>query len=857
MGEVMFRYERGLLGRSRWLFMLGVALALRGEAAETRKVVADPQYAAGGVHELFFGKDYRDLWTTPATFEVLDLASEAGGLSPVRRVGGQQTKGLALKGRDGRNYTFRGLEKDPSKLLIEDLKGTVVERLLQDQMAAQHPASEVIARVLLDAASVPCPGWRLVVMPDDPALGDFRKDFAGNVGVFAEYPSPVSETNPGFRGVTQIIDHLELYERLEAGYEERADVHALLRARLMDVFMGDWDRHRKQWRWAKFPGSELWQPIPEDRDQAFSRYEGIVLNRARGRDPRFQKLRREYAGISGLTYNGSEQDRRLLIGLTRDDFRDAAVSLQAALTNAVIEQAAQAMPAEWAALDGPRLVAALEARRDHLPQIAERFYLHINARADVYLTRLPERIEAVRSAAGLKLTVWPKDATADAAPAFVREFRPGETKELRVYALGGDDAATVTGGSGILLRIVGGPGNDSLDARGAGEARLSDSSGTNRVLGADEDSRVYSPPPPPKNAPWIPPRDWGRETWTMPWLSYGADLGVFVGGGVETRSFGFRKDPYANRHVVRAGYAFGRQSARVDYLGVYQRENRASSWGLHVYGSGVDVLRFYGLGNATTNSGNDDFFKVSADQALVLPSFTVPFGSAFRLSLGPVLKYTRTQEDENRYINVVKPYGTGDFGQAGAWLGLVADGRDSALFPRRGGLVAVRGSVFPAVWDVERTFGQLNGEARGYLSAGKVVTLAVRAGAKQVFGRYPFHEAAYLGSGGFETSALGYAADTLRGFRTGRFGGDAAVFGNVDLRLKLSRLRLVLPGTWGLVGSADTGRVWLDGETDDVWHSSVGGGLWFSFLNDRSVVSAGVQHSREDDLFYFKGGFGF
>jgi len=57
------------------------------------------------------GTDYRKLWTAPLEAEVLDLGSFAGGLTPVMRVGGQQSKGLALKGADGRDYTFRGVDK--------------------------------------------------------------------------------------------------------------------------------------------------------------------------------------------------------------------------------------------------------------------------------------------------------------------------------------------------------------------------------------------------------------------------------------------------------------------------------------------------------------------------------------------------------------------------------------------------------------------------------------------------------------------------------------------------------------------------------------------------------------------------
>jgi hypothetical protein len=218
-----------------------------------------------------------------------------------------------------------------------ELKDTVVARVLDLLMAAQHPASELVARGILEATSIPCPDWRMVVLPDDPALGEFRKDFAGAIGLFAAYPMPAKGGVPGFLGATEIIDHADLYERLRHG-NDAADAQALLKARLADIFMGDWDRHRKQWRWAKVPGNPLWVPIPEDRDQAFSRYEGFVLDRARGTDPRFQNFGPKYPRIGGLTFNGAEQDRQLLVPFSKAEFVAAARALQAQLTDAAIDR---------------------------------------------------------------------------------------------------------------------------------------------------------------------------------------------------------------------------------------------------------------------------------------------------------------------------------------------------------------------------------------------------------------------------------------------------------------------------------------------------------------------------------------
>ena len=848
------------------LALAGDASAQQAEATPGagRRTVTAGHYGAGGVKRFFLGSGYRDLWMTPVSAEVLDLATEAGGLRPVGRVGGQQTKVLALVGADGRSYTFRGLVKDASHVLDlvdPQLKDSpVVRSIIDDLMSAQHPASDLVARGILEAAGIPCQPWRLVALPDDPALGAFRDDFKGTLGVFAEYPQPSKGALPGFLGATEIIDHLQLYERLEAGEGDAVDAKGLLRARLTDIFMGDWDRHRKQWRWARLSGSPLWSPIPEDRDQAFSRYGGYAMDRTRGRDPRFQEFGPRYAGIGGLTFNGWDQDRRLLVGFAREDFVEAAKELQARLTDAAIEAAARRMPPEWYAIDGSRLVSDLRARRDGLPTVAEKFYQHLAQRADVYLTNRSERIEAVRGPNGdmeVKVRVLgPGDQPGDTT--YHRVFHASETEEVRFYSLGGNDVMALSGGKrGPRVRMVGGQGDDTLDANGAGNAKLSDSEGSDRALAAAHDQEPYQAPPPPENAPWIPPRDFTRETWGTPLLAYNADVGVFLGYAVQQQRYGFRKSPYASGHRLSGGWAFDQEGGRVDYLGDFRRENRGSYFSLYGYASGMEVLRFYGFGNETEATEGQEFYRVHATQYLLYPAFRVPFGGKWQLSFGPALKYTKNDEDKDELINSVNPYGAGPYGALAVHGILSWDGRDNAVLPHRGGFAAVRGTYFAKAWDVDSAFGQVNGNLNAYLPLGDRATFALRGGGKKVFGTYPYMEAASLGQGGLGTGALEEPDNTLRGYRARRFTGDASAYGNADLRLRLSRMNIIVPGVWGLTAFGDVGRVWLDGESSDTWHTGVGGGLWFSWLTNRISASVGVSHSKEENLFYVTGGFHF
>jgi hypothetical protein len=821
-----------------------VSLAgLQAIAAErTVQVVAGPQYGAGGLHRMLFGDDYRDLWTTPITVPGLDLRTFAGGLTPVRRVGGQETKGLALRGADGRDYTFRSVDKDPGGVLPPDLQDTIAERIVRDQIAASHPAAPVVADRLLEAAGVLHSEHQLVVMPDDPALGELRPVFAGLVGTIEVYPRPVSADNPGFAGATRILNHKEMYALLQASPADRVDARAFLAARLVDVLMGDWDRHRDQWRWAKIPGQERWQPIPEDRDMAFARFGGLVLDLGRARQPRFVEFRREYPSIVGLTWNGWEQDRQLLAELEWPVWEETAATLKGRITDAVIDEAVRRMPAEYYRLDGARMAAVLKSRRDQLPAEAKRYYRLLADKVMVHGTDQADTVSVERLPGG--------DLDLRIEPYFHRRFHPGETHEIRLYLHGGDDRVTTRGRGGpIRLRVIGGEGNDFVDDSAGGGTRVSDSSGQNRVIqgpGTRVDTKEYVPPPPNPRAPWIPPRDWGHRTLFQLWLGGGPEVGAFLGGGLLIDRYGFRQDPFASRQLVRAGYATAAKAFRVEYDGEFRHSNRDLVSSLSARASGIDVLRFYGFGNETSSAGPDSFFRVKQQQYAVFPALSFSLGGPLRLTLGPTVKYADTKLEAGRFITAARPYGVGTFGEAGATARLGIDTRDVPSNARHGALFQTTGTFYPAVWDVKSSFGEVHGEAAGYVSAGGGPTLALRAGGKRVWGTYPFHEAAFIGG-----------ANSVRGFRAQRFAGDSALWGNAELRLFLTKFFLVLPGELGIFGLGDGGRVWLAGESSDRWHTAVGGGIWFAFLSRASTVTVSVARSDERTGVYVRGGFAF
>ena len=154
------------------------------------------------------------------------------------------------------------------------------------------------------------------------------------------------------------------------------------------MLIGDWDRHRDQWRWAYFGDSvpRRWAPIPLDRDQAFAKFDGFLLWIARQSAPQLTDFKGAYSNPVGAAWNGRDLDRRLLIGLSWSDWEAVVSRLTAALSDSLIQDAVAALPPEHLQLIGSRLTEWIIQRRNGLPKEARKYYQMLAGEVDVTAT---------------------------------------------------------------------------------------------------------------------------------------------------------------------------------------------------------------------------------------------------------------------------------------------------------------------------------------------------------------------------------------------------------------------------------------------------------------------------------------
>jgi hypothetical protein len=820
------------LGRAAGAVLVGAALLcnvaspIEGQT-DSATVVPSARYGAGPTHQSLLGRDYRVLWTTPVRIEVLDLRRYAGGLTPTQRGGGRQTASLRFRGADDREYTFRSVDKWPALAQDPDLRGSVLGRLIEDQVSSLVPAAPLVAAPLAAAAGVLSARPHLFLMPDDPLLGAFRSEFAGMLGTLEERADEPEGGGPGFGGFSRIISTATLLERLEESPFHRVDSRAYLTARLVDVTLGDWDRHADQWRWGQEEHARgvRWIPIARDRDYSFANYDGSLLDLVRLAVPNAVRFDEQIAHLEGLVLNATSLDRRLLVDLPRSTWDSVAVAVQASLSDGAIEEALRRMPPEHQALAGAELARKLRHRRDRLGDAAARFYEHVALVPEIHATDVDEFAEVVRHADGsVEVSVMPSPPGAgdSSEPYFRRLFLPDETRQIRLYLHGGADRAVVRGaaGRGILVRVVGGGGRDvlidsSTVAQPGRWTTFHDSGPGGRLEGGVQ-TRVDRRPHREAEAPRmglirIPPTDHGSRLGVAPSVGYSTTRGAVVGARLTYTRYGFRRSPYASRYsaVLRystrwSGFEFrGAADARLS------EPSRRLAGELTV--SAIDALRFYGFGNETPGDLPAELIQVRRDLVLASGRFEQTVGPA-TFSGGPVLQLSEPRLVAGSPLEAVRPLGAEQFGTLGAHAGVASTHGGAAARLQYEG----RASAFPFAWNGAGAYGDLQGDVRAtvpLLPPGNAWAV-FRGSGRRVWGSFPFFEAAFLGG-----------RQNLRGFPQWRFAGDAMVYGGAELGARIGRLPLIMNWSADPFVFLDAGRVFLEGEPSSRWHSAPGAGI--------------------------------
>ena len=774
------------------LLVLLPAAAGAQEAADSL-VPAGAEYRFGGTFAGFerwlYGSRYRSLWATPVAAPSLAATSEF--LFP-----------------DSTGREFRPLDRNLVAITPPPIRQNLLPSVIQGLNPARHPGAAPVVAALARAAGIAVTPADLVRLTDTAAA---NRD-PGQLGY-------VIEAGTGGRSTAEVLDSL----RMDGG--RHLDARAYLTERLFDTWLGSWDDAPDRWRWTRDEGSGRWTPGPRDRERAFARYDGFLIGLARGSVPGFVNFGNGYQERLGVMPYQQTLDRQLLSPLDWSVWDSVTSALTGALTDSVIGEAAAQLPPEYRAEGTAPLVEALKARREGLGKAARRLYRLVNQEAAIFGTPGPDTVTVTRHPdGGLELSF---------RHGMTRRYAPGEADAIALYLLGGADQLTLEGpgDAGPLLDVAWHDGLKIVGARRSGERTFVYGGGprtgnlrltlVSDTLAVPEvhDLDLTRPQPVPLH---------GTDVGPVGWFDVNSDVGVLLGGGVVLTTYRAGFDPYYRKLRIRSGYATSVGNYAIELHGEFHRWRSRETATLDAGLTEIAVLHFFGYGNTTPISQPVDYYNARQRQLYINPAWHYQMTKRGTISIGPVFKHVRTDTLLDTYISQSKPYGVPEFAQFGVAAAASYDSRDAAAFTRHGSLLRLGGSVYPVVFGYGKPFGSLQGSAATYLTPTWLdrTTLAMRVSGRLAMGEVPVHEASFIGG-----------SNTVRGYESGRYAGDASAWFNGELRLRVGTLPFVVPWQFGVLGIGDVGRVFnltTGGENDDVWHAGAGGGVWVA-LPDRSL----------------------
>ncbi len=832
------------------------------------------QYAgATGFRRFMVGENYRAEWTTPLTLPVFHLDRVKGGMKITGRGGGMQTLSLRLEDNEGREYTLRTVDKNPESVVPEGLRATFARGVVQDMISASHPYAPLVVPRLAQAAGIPHAKPEVYFVPDDPSFGYYRPLLANKVCL-------LEEREPVAKGV-QTRGTEKVFNKIIEESDHFVDQQEVLRARLLDILIGDWDRHFGQWRFAvdDTGRGKLYYAIPRDRDQTFFRSNGFIMKvAARNRLRHMRGFGKNIDNVNRLGFNARYFDRVFLTDLSEAEWRTTLEEFTAKMTDAVIDSAVLDMPERIYELHGPEIAAKLKSRRDQMVDAGLEFYRFLSQDVNVLGTNKAETFLVTPGPDnGIRVRVYERTPESDTSYlTYDRDFRrrsdqrgrllgiPNpvrleETEEVRLFGFNGNDRFVVdeAARSTVDLRIIGGKGSDTFDIRGRVKSHLYD-----LKPGAGEDNYVL-------NNRRVDGRfennvsvndyelnEFRYNRFQFPTVTFGfnPEDGVMAGVGLLRVKHGFRQQPFRTMHRLGSLYSFTRNAYRLNYTGEFVDLIKRNDLLINAQMHSPTVTNFFGLGNESTNildSGRRFYrvnYKFVTGDVMILRRL---FGDVARFGVGPSVFHYWYREG----FNENKIFGQRNYEKIGidsaeiytdkTYVGgkalFTVNNLNSGLYPTRGILWNNEFVAYRGIEGTTTPLTRLTSDMQIYASLSQFDRLVavLRIGGGHIFSKdFQYFQALGLGQNNY-----------LRGFRKNRFTGNSAFYSSVEVRAKLFDLKsYVLPGQVGLVGFNDIGRVWQRGEKSNKWHNTPGVGVYFIPYNI-VILSGTVAFSEEERLF--------
>ena len=810
-------------------------------------------------HKFLFGNHYRKYYSLPIEAKTATLDTLMGGLKPIREGGGHQSKSLRVSDPKGREYVMRAMKKSATQFLqsvafkdqyiVNDFENTYAENFLLDFYTTSHPYTPFAVGNLADRIGLAHSNPILYYIPKQNTLKEFNSNFGDELYMVEERPADNHLEGKNFGNPTNIISTSDMMKNLHKDEKYTVDENEYIKARLFDMLIGDWDRHDDQWRWGEYKKEEkvIYKPIPRDRDQAFSKYDGTLLSLLMN-IPALRHMRTFKDKIDNVKWLNREPyplDLAFLRTAEEKDWIAQAKYIQENLTDADIDNAFKSLPKEVQDETIKDIQQKLKSRKKELQKYASEYFDVLSHTVMIAGTDKKDKFVIRHNAKKtLEIQVFRVKKEGDEL-VYTKTVTDAKTSNLWIYGLDDNDTFQVTGTekSKIKIRLIGGQNNDTYNIENGKRVIVYDfkskqntynlDSKTGTQLTDDYDVNLYNYEKPKYNV-----------ISGLPNIGYNPDDGVKLGFNLNYTVNNFKQNPYTQKHVLNGFYYFATEGFELNYAAHFP--GLLGKWVIDVesqYTTPNFTVNYFGYGNETINNTEQfgmDYNRVRIQKFNVSAAIrhVGRYGSEF--SIQPMFQQMRVEETKNRFIdipNIINPeiFQSQTFG--GAKIKYHFKNSDFAAKPTLGVTFMISAAWLANLNETKQNFPTLEsllGFTHKIDSNGKLVLATLLKGKAILNNHYEFYQGAALGG------------DTdLRGYRNERFLGSSYFSQSTDLRLSIGKIqKTIAPLTYGILGGFDYGRIWLDGENSRKWHQDYGGGLWLNAIN---VLTARITYFKSPD----------
>lgn len=823
----------------------------------------------GKAYTSLWGAHYRKYYGTEISAKTVLIDTLFGGLTPTRKGGGNQSRSLRLVDKNGKEFVMRALRKSATQYLqavafknqyIEgQFDKTYTESLLLDIYTTSHPFAPFTIGPLANAIQLYHTNPTLYYIPKQNALKHFNEDFGNELYMIEERASSGHGDVESFGFSNKLISTNDLLKNLRKTDNHIVDEDAYIKARLFDMLIGDWDRHEDQWRWAQFKdgNNNIYKPVPRDRDQAFSKYDGFILGFLTRAIPTLKLMQvfdKEMRSVKWFNLEPYPLDIALINKSTYKNWEEQVKYIQQNITDEVIENAFNQMPSEVKDENIAIIKTKLKGRLKNLPKIAKKYYKHLSKYAVIKGNDKDNWFEITRLEDGKTLVkIFNIKKGKKGSEFFKKTYFRNETKEIWVFGLDDKDVFHVIGSkkNTIPLRIVGGQNNDEYIIKSGKRVFIYDYKTKKNTITINNGKKRFF------NNYETNSYNYKKLKYTqnriIPSVGTNPDHGLTFGFNNTYTVYGFERNPFTQKHTLNIDYFFSNKGFDLKYSAEFA--NIFNKWNFLLetnYTSPNFSINYYGFGNETINNEDEfgeNYHRVRISTYAAAPSLKWQGRMGAQFKIGGLVESIEVEKTESRFINTIPYILDKRKTYVGAKTSYTYKNYDSKASPTTGMNVCLE-SGWKTNIDASKEnhlFIKPSISFNHKITSNGKITLATKFNGNIIIGtNFEFYNAATIGG-----------INGLRGYRNQRFSGNKSFYQNTDIRFNLKQVKTgLLPVQIGIFGGFDYGRVWLDNENSKDWKTSYGAGFWLvgaEMIN----LNFSIFNSYDGAYIKFALGFGF